>query len=259
MTSIMTITVTAEVPPVVIVLYVIIGPTNPAVPIPEPIALFVIFKTTVEIGPRMALVMIGGSQINGFLTILGTCNIDVPIPCANRPPIPFSRKLAVAKPIICAANGTAVAGGLEIALACDIIVASENARFGLSEVKVGFLATSGGLIRLPNIIPKKIASEMVLTGKLIDAQRAYEVGLVNYVVPREQVMDKAMELAEIIAANAPISLKLSKEIFHVATQCSFEDAQRYCNRCWDYIEKTEDAVEGPKAFLEKRKPDWKGR
>ena len=164
-----------------------------------------------------------------------------------------------AKPIICAANGTAVAGGLEIALACDIIVASENARFGLSEVKVGFLATSGGLIRLPNIIPKKIASEMVLTGKLIDAQRAYEVGLVNYVVPREQVMDKAMELAEIIAANAPISLKLSKEIFHVATQCSFEDAQRYCNRCWDYIEKTEDAVEGPKAFLEKRKPDWKGR
>lgn len=117
-----------------------------------------------------------------------------------------------AKPIICAANGTAVAGGLEIALACDIIVASENARFGLSEVKVGFLATSGGLIRLPNIIPKKIASEMVLTGKLIDAQRAYEVGLVNYVVPREQVMDKAMELAEIIAANAPISLKLSKEI-----------------------------------------------
>ena len=164
-----------------------------------------------------------------------------------------------AKPIICAANGTAVAGGLEIALACDIIVASENARFGLSEVKVGFLATSGGLIRLPNIIPKKIASEMVLTGKLIDAQRAYEVGLVNYVVPREQVMDKAMELAEIIAANAPISLKLSKEIFLVATQCSFEDAQRYCNRCWDYIEKTEDAVEGPKAFLEKRKPDWKGR
>ena len=164
-----------------------------------------------------------------------------------------------AKPIICAANGTAVAGGLEIALACDIIVASENARFGLSEVKVGFLATSGGLIRLPNIIPKKIASEMVLTGKLIDAQRAYEVGLVNYVVPREQVMDKAMELAEIIAANAPISLKLSKEIFHLATQCSFEDAQRYCNRCWDYIEKTEDAVEGPKAFLEKRKPDWKGR
>ena len=158
-----------------------------------------------------------------------------------------------AKPIICAANGTAVAGGLEIALACDLIVASENARFGLSEVKVGLLATSGGLIRLPNVIPRKIAMEMCLTGKLIDAQRAYEVGLVNYVVPKEQV------LCKIISANAPISLRLTKEIFHIAPQVSFEDAQRFCNRCWDYIEKTEDAKEGPQAFLEKRKPEWTGR
>lgn len=164
-----------------------------------------------------------------------------------------------AKPIIAACNGTAVAGGLEIALACDLIVASETARFGLSEVKVGFLATSGGLIRLPNIIPRKIASEMVLTGKLINADRAYEVGLVNYVVPQDQVLDKAVELAKVIAANAPISLKLSKQIFHVASQSSFEDAQRFCNVCWDYIEKTEDAVEGPRAFLEKRKPNWQGK
>lgn len=163
------------------------------------------------------------------------------------------------KPIICAANGTAVAGGLEIALACDIIVAAEHARFGLSEVKVGLLATSGGLIRLPNVIPRKIAMEMCLTGKLIDAKRAYEIGLVNYVVPADQVMAKAMELAETIAANAPISLKLTKEIFHIAPQVSFEDAQRFCNRCWDYVEKTEDAKEGPQAFLEKRKPQWKGR
>lgn len=164
-----------------------------------------------------------------------------------------------AKPIIAACNGTAVAGGLEIALACDLIVASENARFGLSEVKIGFLATSGGLIRLPNIIPRKIASEMVLTGKLINAQRAYEVGLINYVVKQDEVLEKAKELAKIIAANAPLSLKLSKQIFHVASQSSFEDAQRFCNVCWDYIEKTEDAVEGPKAFLEKRKPNWQGR
>lgn len=163
------------------------------------------------------------------------------------------------KPIICAANGTAVAGGLEIALSCDIIVAADHARFGLSEVKIGFLATSGGLIRLPKVIPQKIASEMCLTGQLISAQRAYEVGLVNHVVPADQVMDKAMELAKTIAANAPISLKLTKEIFHVATQTSEEDAQRFCNRCWDYIEKTEDAIEGPKAFLEKRKPNWQGK
>lgn len=163
------------------------------------------------------------------------------------------------KPIICAANGTAVAGGLEIALACDLIVAAEHARFGLSEVKVGLLATSGGLIRLPNVIPRKVAMEMCLTGKLIDAKRAYEVGLVNYVVPADEVMNKAMELAETIAANAPISLRLTKEIFHIAPQVSFEDAQRFCNRCWDYVEKTEDAKEGPQAFLEKRKPNWQGR
>lgn len=162
------------------------------------------------------------------------------------------------KPIICAANGTAVAGGLEIALSCDIIVAAEHARFGLSEVKVGLLATSGGLIRLPNRIPRNIAAEMCLTGTLIPAQRAYEVGLVNHVVPKEELMDKAMEIAQTIAANAPISLRLTKEIFHIAGQTSFEDAQRFCNRCWDYVEKTEDAKEGPQAFLEKRKPDWKG-
>lgn len=163
------------------------------------------------------------------------------------------------KPIICAANGTAVAGGLEIAVSCDLIVAAEHAKFGLSEVKVGLLATSGGLIRLPKLVPPKIAAEMCLTGKLIPASRAYEIGLVNYVVPSDQVLEKALELAQIIAANAPVSLKLTKEILHIAPQVSQEDAQRFCNRCWDYIEKTEDSVEGPRAFLEKRKPDWQGK
>lgn len=163
------------------------------------------------------------------------------------------------KPIICAANGTAVAGGLEIAMACDLIVAAEHARFGLSEVKVGLLATTGGLARLSRDIPRKVAMEMCLTGTLISAERAREVGLVNYVVPKEQVMTKALELAHTIANNAPISLKLTKEIFHIAPQVSLEDAQRFCDRCWDYIEKTEDAKEGPEAFLEKRKPQWKGR
>lgn len=163
------------------------------------------------------------------------------------------------KPIICAANGTAVAGGLEIALACDIIVAADHARFGLSEVKVGLIASTGGLIRLARDIPRKVAMEMCLTGKLINADRAKEVGLVNYVVPKEQVMEKALELARTIADNAPISLRITKEIFHIAPQVSLEDAQRFCNRCWDYVEKTEDATEGPRAFLEKRKPQWTGR
>ena len=107
-TSIMIIVMTGDVF-VIMVLYAMIGPTSPAVPIPEPMALFVIFNTTVEIGPRIALVMIVGSQINGFRTILGTCSIEVPIPCAKSPPIPFSRKLAAANPIICAQHPTVAA------------------------------------------------------------------------------------------------------------------------------------------------------
>ncbi|NBI81970.1 enoyl-CoA hydratase [Clostridiaceae bacterium] len=164
------------------------------------------------------------------------------------------------KPIVCACNGTAVAGGLEIALACDVIVAAEHCRFGLTEVKVGLLATSGGLVRLPKLIPAKIAAEMCLTAKLIDAKRAYEVGLVNYVVPAAGLMDKAMELAALMAANAPISMRLTKQILHMAPHMSEEDGMRMCRyMAWKYVEGTEDAVEGPKAFLEKRKPQWKNR
>ncbi len=164
------------------------------------------------------------------------------------------------KPVVCACNGTAVAGGLEIALSCDVIVAAENARFGLTEAKVGLLATSGGLVRLPKLIPAKVAAEMCLTGNLISAERAYEVGLVNHVVPREQLMDKALELARQMAANAPISLRLTKQILHMAPQMSEEDGMRVCRyMAWKYIEGTEDAEEGPKAFLEKRKPRWKNR
>lgn len=165
-----------------------------------------------------------------------------------------------AKPIVCACNGTAVAGGLEIALACDVIVATEHARFGLTEVKVGLLATSGGLVRLPKLIPAKIAAEMCLTGTLISAQRAYEVGLVNHVVPAGQVLEKALELARLMAANAPISLRLTKQLLHMAPHTSVEDGMRVCRyMAWKYVEGTEDAVEGPKAFLEKRKPQWKNR
>lgn len=163
------------------------------------------------------------------------------------------------KPIICAVNGTAVGGGMEIAVSCDVIVAAEHARFGLPEVKVGLIASTGGLVRMARELPRKVAMEMCLTGKLIYAPEAKEIGIINYVVASDQVMDKALEIAGLIAANAPLSLKMTKNIMHMAPQMSEEDAMRYCDIAYKFIEKTEDGIEGPLAFMEKRSPNWKGR
>lgn len=163
------------------------------------------------------------------------------------------------KPIICAVNGTAVGGGMEIAIACDIIIAAEHARFGLPEVKVGLIASTGGIVRMAKELPKKIAMELCLTGKLIFASEAKEIGIVNHVVPAQELLDKALEIASIIAKNAPISLKMTKDILHMATQMSTEDAMRYCDIAYKFIEKTEDGIEGPLAFMQKRVPNWKGK
>lgn len=163
------------------------------------------------------------------------------------------------KPIVCAVNGTAVGGGMEIAVACDLIVSVKEARFGLPEVKVGLIASTGGLVRMARELPRKIAMELCLTGKLIYAEEAKEIGIVNYVVEREELMNKAIELAEQIAANAPISLQITKEILHAAPSMSLEDAMRLSDNSYKYIEKTEDGIEGPLAFMEKRKPNWKGK
>ena len=162
------------------------------------------------------------------------------------------------KPIIVAANGAVVAGGFEIALNCDMVIAAEHARFGFTEVKVGFMALSG-LSRLIKDIPRKPAIEMAITGELINAQRAYELGLVNRVVPADQLMEVTMEVAKGIANNAPVGVRLSRQLMHVSQQTSMENAMWIADRCWDIIETTEDAVEGPKAFLEKRKPNWQGK
>lgn len=165
-----------------------------------------------------------------------------------------------AKPIVCAMNGTAAGGGLEIALACDVIVAADHARMGLTEVKVGLMATSGGIVRIPKYIPIKIANEMCLTGNLISAQRAAEIGLINYCLPADQVMDKAIELATTMAGNAPIPMRLTKQLLHMAPHTSLEDGMRVSRyMAWKYVEGTEDAAEGSAAFAEKRKPQWKNR
>ena len=163
------------------------------------------------------------------------------------------------KPIIAACNGSAAGGGMEIALSCDMVVAAENAKFGCTEVGLGIIASTGGIVRLARDINRKDCMELLLTGKKIKAPQAKELGLINYVVPAEEVMDKAIELAEQVLKNAPLALKWTKYLVHAADQMSEEDAKRYCDGAYRFLEKTEDGIEGPLAFTEKRTPNWVGR
>jgi crotonobetainyl-CoA hydratase len=163
------------------------------------------------------------------------------------------------KPVIAAVNGDAIGGGLEIVLACDLAVAVEGARFGLPEPKVG-LAASGGLHRLARALPDKWAMEVALTGQLFPAEEALRLGLVNRVVPRDQLETTVQELAAEIAANAPLSIRATKQMIrqglgHAALEAAFH--ARY--PAYETMLASEDAVEGPRAFAEKRKPRWRGR
>jgi enoyl-CoA hydratase len=169
---------------------------------------------------------------------------------AQRPP---------AKPLIAAVEGFAVAGGCEIALACDLIVAAEDARFGLPEVKRGLVAAGGGLLRLPQRIPYHLAMELALTGESLDAEAAARHGLVNRVVPSGQALAIALELARAIARNAPLAVVASKEIVQKSRDWPQEwmfDLQAPLAR---QVGGSADALEGARAFVEKRAARWSGR
>lgn len=163
------------------------------------------------------------------------------------------------KPLIAAVNGYALGGGMEIALCCDIIIASENAKFGLPEVKRGIFAAAGGAIRIAHALPKSAALEMLLTGDSIDARSAEKYGMVNKVTAPEELVDSALELAARISGNAPLSLKYTKEMYYKALDSSLESCLDYNLLIRRLIAASEDAKEGPRAFAEKRKPQWKGK
>jgi crotonobetainyl-CoA hydratase len=168
----------------------------------------------------------------------------------------------ISKPVIAAVNGNALGGGTELVLGCDLAVAVDTARFGLSEVKVGLFAASGGVFRLARQIPPKVAMEMILTGEPIDARRALELGLINRVVPRAELMDAALALAEKIANNAPLSVQASKRIALRIVDGKFADEPEDWQRTeqeMTVLSRSEDAKEGPRAFAEKRAPQWKAR
>lgn len=168
----------------------------------------------------------------------------------------------ISKPIIAAVNGFALGGGSEIALSCDLIVASERASFGLPEVKRGLIAAAGGLLRLPRQIPQKVAMRAILTGNPITAAEAKQWGLVNEVVPHEQVVEEAIKLAEEICENAPLAVKASKEIVYrgLDSTISFPpEAWNFNDQLTAEVFSSDDAKEGPTAFAQKRKPNWSGK
>jgi enoyl-CoA hydratase len=165
-----------------------------------------------------------------------------------------------AKPIIAAVDGRAFAGGCEIALACDLIVASTAAEFGLPEVKRSLVAAGGGLFRLPQALPPKIAMELVLTGDPIKAERALALGMVNELVEAGQAVDAAVALAERICVNAPLAVRESRGVVLKALGVEEEKALwDASNAAFAKVAQSEDFGEGPRAFIEKRAPQWKGR
>ena len=170
-----------------------------------------------------------------------------------------ARGLELWKPMIAAVNGVAFGGGLEWALACDIRVISEKARLGLREVTLGLIPGDGGTQRLPRSVPRAIAAEMLFTGKIIDAQEAYRIGLVNKVVPPEQVMSAAKEMAQAICEAGPLAVRACKEAMIRGMEMTLEEGLRLEWALEAFVCSTEDFIEGSKAFEEKRKPEYKAK
>lgn len=163
------------------------------------------------------------------------------------------------KPLIAAVDGPAFAGGLEIVLACDLVVASPNARFAIPEVKRSLVAAAGGLFRLPRALPRNVALELALTGDPIDAERAYALGLVNVLAEPGAVVEAALALAERVTANAPLAVRASRRVMLGTLHAPEEEGWRVTMEAAATLAATEDFGEGPRAFVEKRPPQWKGR
>ena len=162
----------------------------------------------------------------------------------------------ITKPVIAAVNGVAYAGGWALVQMCDLVVASESARFAITEAKVG--RGMPWAVPLTHMIPQKVLLEILLTGDPISARRAYEIGFVNHVVPAEQLMPKALALAATIAENAPLTVAAAKEMVYMATDTGRMAGLEAARHLFDHVYRSEDAQEGPRAFAEKRKPQWKG-
>lgn len=202
-----------------------------------------------------------GADIKGLAKYYGSTTPDQRKEKADTEPGlgGITRNLQIWKPIIAAINGYCLAGGLEIALACDIRIASETATFGLTEVSRGIISVAGGTQRLPRLVPLGKSLEMIFTAESIDAQEAYRIGLVNKVVPSAQLLPEAMKLAERICRNAPLALQAAKEAVYRGIDLPLSEGLRLEHSLADPVFQSEDAKEGPRAFFAKQPPVFKGK
>jgi enoyl-CoA hydratase/carnithine racemase len=175
------------------------------------------------------------------------------------PAASFWRRVAAVKtPMIAAVSGWALGGGFELALACDLIVASETAEFGQPEITLGIIPGGGGTQRLARVLGKQRTMDLVLTGRRIDAVKAHDGGLVNVVTSKKKWLEEALELAQRIAKRPPIATRLAKQAIIAADETSLSAGLEMERRLYELAMATEDRVEGMQAFIEKRKPDFKG-
>ncbi|WP_404850445.1 crotonase/enoyl-CoA hydratase family protein [Dietzia kunjamensis] len=182
-----------------------------------------------------------------------------PLPEVNGKGLAGLGKSAPRKPLVAAVEGHAVAGGFELVLSCDLIVAAENARFGLPEVKRGLIAAGGGIVRLARMVPRNLAMGLLLTGEVLEVEEMRGFGLLNEVTPLGTTVDAAVDLARRISANAPRAVEETKSLFLAAGDLSTAAAFDLVDRATPGILGSADALEGATAFAEKREPRWTGR
>ncbi len=171
----------------------------------------------------------------------------------------FGRIRTIQKPVIAAVCGWALGGGCEVALSCDMIVASESAKFGQPEINIGVIPGAGGTQRLTRAVGKAIAMEMILNNRTLSAQEAYQFGLVNRVVAVEAYLDEALQLAQEIASRAPLAIRAAKKMINQSYERTLSEGLAEEKQTFYNLFASEDQKEGMKAFLEKRKPEWKGK
>ena len=167
-------------------------------------------------------------------------------------------RMGLSKPVIAAVNGVAAGGGMEIALNCDLCIGSTNARFGLTEVRIGSIPAIAGIQRLMRSLPRPVAMQMLLTGEIVDAARALDWGIVSEIVAPEQLMPRARALAGSIAQNAPLAVKAAKRLADKAAELPLSEAADFEEMLWGHLYASKDRIEGRRAFSEKRKPQFRG-